>query len=121
LAGGMIVSALVYPLFLALLGWVLIQNQLLAGLGSWTAYVLLGLNGFNFVFGYTAAAMIGVEGIQRTSQPHLARSVFGVPFYWLLVSLGAYIALWQFFTKPFFWEKTRHGLSPNMPGSSGEG
>jgi cellulose synthase/poly-beta-1,6-N-acetylglucosamine synthase-like glycosyltransferase len=120
LAGGMIVSALVYPLFLLLLGGALVQNQLLDGLGSLTGTLLLGFNGFNFVFGYTAAAMIGVEGVRRTGQIHLAGSVFGVPFYWLLVSLGAYIALWQFFTNPFFWEKTRHGLSPNMPGSSRE-
>ncbi|HHK74689.1 MAG TPA: glycosyltransferase [Rhizobiales bacterium] len=120
LAGGMIISALVYPLFLLLLATVLFQNELLAGLGSWPGSVLLILNGFNFVFGYTAAAMIEVEGVQRNGQKHLAPSVFGVPFYWLLISLGAYLALWQFFTNPFFWEKTRHGLSPNMPGFSQE-
>ncbi len=120
LAGGMIVSSLVYPLFLLLFAGALVQNQLLDGLGSLPGALLLGLNGFNFVFGYTAAAMIGVEGVRRTGQVHLARSIFGVPFYWLLVSLGAYIALWQFFTKPFFWEKTRHGLSSNMPDYSEE-
>ncbi len=118
LAGGMIVSSLVYPVFLLLLLFILLQDQLLAGLNSLTGYILLALNGFNFILGYTAAAMIGVEGVRRTGQMHLARCVFGVPLYWLLVSLGAYLALWQFFTRPFFWEKTNHGLSPNMPGAS---
>lgn len=33
------------------------------------------------------------------------------PFYWLLHSIAAYKALGQLFTKPFFWEKTLHGLS----------
>jgi len=120
LAGGMIISALAYPVFLVLLGLVLFQNQLFAGLNNWTGYLLLSLNGFNFVIGYTAAAMLGAEGVRRIGKMHIARSAFGVPFYWLLVSLGAYFALWQFFTKPFYWEKTNHGLSPNMPRSSGD-
>lgn len=34
------------------------------------------------------------------------------PFYWLFChSVAAYKALWQLFAKPFYWEKTHHGLS----------
>jgi glycosyltransferase XagB len=31
--------------------------------------------------------------------------------YWMLISLAAYKALWQLLRYPFFWEKTKHGLS----------
>jgi hypothetical protein len=34
-----------------------------------------------------------------------------MPIYWLMMSAGAYIALWQLATRPHFWEKTDHGLS----------
>jgi cellulose synthase/poly-beta-1,6-N-acetylglucosamine synthase-like glycosyltransferase len=33
------------------------------------------------------------------------------PFYWMLHSIASYKALGQLVTKPFYWEKTQHGLS----------
>jgi glycosyltransferase XagB len=37
------------------------------------------------------------------------------PLYWLLHSIAAYKALGQLFTKPFYWEKTQHGISRVTP------
>jgi hypothetical protein len=31
------------------------------------------------------------------------------PLYWVLISVGSWKGLLQLFTRPFFWEKTRHG------------
>jgi hypothetical protein len=33
------------------------------------------------------------------------------PLYWVLMSLAAYKALFQLIRKPFYWEKTIHGLT----------
>jgi cellulose synthase/poly-beta-1,6-N-acetylglucosamine synthase-like glycosyltransferase len=33
------------------------------------------------------------------------------PLYWILHSIAAYKALGQLFTKPFYWEKTQHGIT----------
>lgn len=33
-----------------------------------------------------------------------------VPFYWVLISVGAWRGTIQLLTKPFYWEKTTHGL-----------
>jgi len=33
-----------------------------------------------------------------------------MPFYWLLISFGAWKGFIQLFTNPFYWEKTIHGL-----------
>ena len=33
------------------------------------------------------------------------------PLYWVFMSIAAYKALGQLFSKPFYWEKTHHGLS----------
>jgi hypothetical protein len=32
-------------------------------------------------------------------------------------SIAAYKGLWQLFTKPFYWEKTTHGLTKDIPAS----
>jgi len=34
-----------------------------------------------------------------------------IPFYWVLVSIGAWKGTIQLIRKPFYWEKTEHGLS----------
>jgi hypothetical protein len=41
------------------------------------------------------------------------------PFYWILHSIAAYKALGQLFTRPFYWEKTQHGLSRMAPVTAG--
>jgi hypothetical protein len=41
-----------------------------------------------------------------------------IPAYWLMMSIAAYKALWQLITKPFYWEKTSHGLSTATPHAS---
>lgn len=46
---------------------------------------------------------------------HLIKFVYFIPFYWFLMSIASYMALWQLFVKPHFWEKTRHGLSITKP------
>ena len=37
------------------------------------------------------------------------------PFYWILMSVAAYKALFQLFAKPYYWEKTHHGLASESP------
>jgi hypothetical protein len=34
-----------------------------------------------------------------------------IPLYWILISIGAWKGFAQLITKPFYWEKTTHGLS----------
>ncbi len=33
------------------------------------------------------------------------------PIYWLMHSAAAYMGLYQLIVKPYYWEKTTHGLS----------
>lgn len=40
---------------------------------------------------------------------------FLMPFYWVLISIGAWKGVLQFLYKPFHWEKTRHGLDTPEP------
>jgi hypothetical protein len=33
------------------------------------------------------------------------------PIYWFLHSRASYKALFELFTKPFYWQKTQHGIT----------
>jgi len=59
----------------------------------------------NFVFLYGA-----VLATQKRGYFDLVKYCLGMPFYWLLSSIAAWKGFLQLFTRPSFWEKTRHGL-----------
>ena len=59
----------------------------------------------NFIYFYNY--MIGCT---KRGQWNLVKFVFLVPFYWLMTSYAASIALYQLITKPHYWEKTQHGF-----------
>ena len=55
--------------------------------------------------------LIGVAGCCKRRFYRLIPIALLLPFYWLLISFGAWKGFLQLFTKPFYWEKTRHGLT----------
>ncbi len=40
----------------------------------------------------------------------LIKYMIFVPFYWILISIAGFVAAYQLLFKPFYWEKTTHGL-----------
>ena len=65
----------------------------------------LGLYVGNFLFAYMTAT-----GASHRGYHDLVKYALLAPVYWGLMSLGAWKGLIQLFTKPFYWEKTVHGL-----------
>jgi len=59
----------------------------------------------NFIYLYNY-----MLGCAQRGYWHLIKYGYLVPFYWLLMSVAAWKALYQFIFKPFYWEKTNHGL-----------
>ncbi len=106
--GGLILSALVQPIFYALILARLLSDDvvempaLLGGEGMW--WLAVG----NLVVGYAAAILVGVISV-RQRHHRLTLSAMLLPACWLLISLAAYRALWQLWRDPFRWEKTQHG------------
>lgn len=111
---------LVNPIFWGLLvlwyltkaGWI---NSLFPGVFYYIASFQLLFG--NFMFMYTNA--LGMYWVIRScaleeKQPFsygLIKYALLSPFYWVLMSVAAYMALYQLITKPFYWEKTQHGLT----------
>ncbi|MHB9137822.1 MAG: glycosyltransferase [Victivallaceae bacterium] len=46
---------------------------------------------------------------------HLLPAAMLMPFYWILISLGAWKGFIQLFFNPSYWEKTIHGLDSEIP------
>lgn len=59
--------------------------------------------------------LVGVAACCKRKFYHLIPAALLMPFYWLLISLGAWKGFLQLFTNPFYWEKTRHGLLQKTP------
>lgn len=66
---------------------------------------------FSLVFGNGMAILMNVLATLRRKNYRLALYALTNPIYWILHSISAYIALWQLIRKPFYWEKTTHGLT----------
>ncbi len=106
--GGAILSALIHPLFYLGLaielagGHPLAKPSDLIGQGFWHI-ALLNLSG-----GYLAAIALAWVTIYKRGLKNLLPHTLAMPLYWLMISLAAYRALFQLFSKPFLWEKTEH-------------
>jgi glycosyltransferase XagB len=111
--GGTVLSALVNPIF-----WVMYLFWLVAlaeGLGPVFPELLLFLSLFNLLAGNSAFIYLSMLAPIRRGWLDLIPYSFTVFGYWVLLSIAAYKGLWQLLYKPFFWEKTRHGMSRFVP------
>lgn len=53
----------------------------------------------------------GIAACIKRKNYDLIPAALLMPFYWLLISIAAWKGFLQIFTKPFYWEKTVHGLT----------
>ncbi len=61
------------------------------------------------IFGNLFYTYLHIIGCLQRKQYDLIKWVLFIPFYWILMSGAAFIALYQLLTKPHHWEKTQHG------------
>jgi cellulose synthase/poly-beta-1,6-N-acetylglucosamine synthase-like glycosyltransferase len=98
-----------YALFLADL---LLPGVIVPDLPEWLTLVSLA----NLLFGNGVIIYLSLlAGFKRRSYGLVPFALLS-PFYWLLHSIASYKAAWQLVTKPFYWEKTQHGLSAHVQG-----
>lgn len=68
------------------------------------------LSMFNMLTGNFLFIYMNLLGTYRREYYNLSRYALLTPIYWFLMSIAAWRAFWQLVTKPFYWEKTVHGL-----------
>ncbi len=107
---GMAISALVHPL---LIYFIITDIMGYMSSGRWrsAAGPMFMLDITTVVLGYLSFVWLAWRTLPVRKLTHLRFWLFGVPLYWLLLSISAWRALWQLLRRPHFWEKTPHGLS----------
>jgi len=78
------------------------------------AWALLGTM---FVSAEVIQVLLGVLATSGRAHRHLLPWVPTMMFYWPLGSLAAYKAIYEVLTAPFYWDKTRHGVSQAQKGA----
>ena len=107
--GGTVLAGLLNPLFwLFYIFWL---GAAAANLDILFPHALLYLCLFNLLAGNGAFTYLVMLAPIRRGWLNLIPYSFSLFFYWVLISIAAYRALWQLVRRPFFWEKTEHGLS----------
>ncbi len=111
LIGGMLLSALVHPIVLAIMGGLALHGDLLAPKSSSLEWTLVWIGLANFGLGYVSAILAAAIAAWRRGWRRLSLEAILMPVYWLLISFASYRALLQLVTAPHLWEKTAHGHS----------
>ncbi len=113
--GGQILASFSYPIFWgSLLYFTFVappQSLLLTE--AWERLFLISLS--LILVSYFITGLLGLLALKNRHNASVSCAVIWIPFYWICISVAAYRALFQFFTKPFHWEKTDHGHSLPVP------
>jgi cellulose synthase/poly-beta-1,6-N-acetylglucosamine synthase-like glycosyltransferase len=108
---GVFASSLLHPLCLIAMLWVAVSETAAPGRTGLIFVVMAGVNLLVFVAGYLLSILLARQALRQHAITGWHGTLASMPIYWLLMSAAAWLALWQFVTQPFQWNKTEHGLS----------
>jgi len=103
------VTFLIYPILLFIfLAYVLFNISSIHLLfPDWVLFISI----FNLMVGNILMIYVNMMAVFKRRFYELILFAIANPIYWLLHSAAAYRGLYQLIVKPFYWEKTNHGLS----------
>jgi hypothetical protein len=104
--GGGVIFALVNPLL-----WAAFLGSMLFGWRVWQSYG--HVPGASLLANNLLLTCLAMISPARRGRGDLAPWGLTVIAYWAMVSVAGYRALGQLITRPFFWEKTTHGVTPS--------
>jgi glycosyltransferase XagB len=114
LMGGMVLSALMHPVFYLVLAAEFATGDPLAQPADVLDRGLWWLAAFNLFASYSSAMLLACLTVVRRKRLWLLPHVALMPVYWLLISFASYRAVWQLMRDPFLWEKTEHRARPKV-------
>lgn len=106
---GTSITFLLYPILLGfLLLYSIVKLTFVAAIfPDWILYIAT----FNLVAGNTMMIYVNMLSVFKRRYYELILFAGLNPLYWIMHSIAAYKGLWQLIYKPFYWEKTNHGLT----------
>jgi cellulose synthase/poly-beta-1,6-N-acetylglucosamine synthase-like glycosyltransferase len=107
--GGTPLQFLLNPILWGLtVAWYVFGSSYLQHVFSGWIYYLGNVSLF---FGNVAFIYANLMGVVKAQRWSLAKWCLLTPVYWVFMSIAAYKALYQFFLRPSYWEKTIHGMA----------
>lgn len=107
--GGTALAGLLNPLFhMLFLFWVITQTTVL---DIFFPPTILYLSLINLVIGNGLFIYLAMIAPLPRMRANLVPFGITAIWYWVLMAIAAYKALWQLIVNPFYWEKTQHGIS----------
>jgi len=95
-------------MWLTFLAWIIARNWIIF---PDIPYIIVLMGTISLIAGNIAMILLNfAAAFSRKYYSLLPFSLLN-PLYWILHSIAAYKALWQLMVRPFYWEKTNHGLS----------
>ena len=76
-----------------------------------TPGLLQSINLFNLIVGNTSYLLIYAIACSKLKKYRYLPYAFLMPFYWVLLSIASWRGLIQLIRRPFYWDKTSHGIS----------
>jgi len=106
--GGMIISAPLHTIFTIILMFRFFAGASLGLVPNdpWTFILVIIL-----LVGYGASILVSTLGLKRLGLLRLAHYQILFPIYWILNSVAAFLAVYELFSRPYFWAKTKHGVT----------
>lgn len=113
LIGGTVFVFLVNPImWFTFIVWLITQTQILQPIFP---PVALYISLFNLLFGNFIGIYLNMIAVFRRRYYELLPYAFLNPVYWVMHSIASYKALYELFVKPFYWQKTQHGITKYKP------
>jgi cellulose synthase/poly-beta-1,6-N-acetylglucosamine synthase-like glycosyltransferase len=110
LFAGMLASAILHPLLLVTLVFLvaeLLANEPIGGFRS----MLLLFDTANIACGYLSFLLLGWQTLTKRERRGFWKIVLFTPVYWVMMSLAGLRAIWHLWRRPHHWDKTPHGIS----------
>ncbi len=113
LIGGTPFVFLINPIMWAMfLFWLLTHTR---ALDIFFPPFVLYISLFNLLFGNFMGVYLNMIAVFSRKYYKLLPYALLNPIYWMLHSRASYKALYELFTKPFYWQKTQHGITKYKP------
>jgi len=109
LLAGNVLSALVHPLFMAMLAYLLLTRPPLQAMDEMGKP--FGIYFATLLAGYASTIILDANGLKRRGLLRHGWALIFTPIYWFLLSWAAWRALGKLLRDPQAWEKTEHGLA----------
>ena len=111
IVGGKVLSMFINPLMWTItISYFLLRAHIGTFIESFFPSWVLYMGVFSLVFGNFLYIYYYMIGCAKHGHDELVKYVFFVPFYWLYMSVAAWLAVYKLITAPHHWAKTKHGL-----------